>query len=161
MMALLIFYFLIVLAAASAFSILLVKNILHAVLLLLVCLLSIAGLYVLMSAEFLAVTQILIYAGGVVVIILFGVMITRRISKPMSAGTQNRWMGYLTGGALLLSLLYCFSDLHIQTATYETGIKPIGFSLMTDYAMPFELAGIMLLVSLIGAAVTAGSSHKK
>jgi NADH:ubiquinone oxidoreductase subunit 6 (subunit J) len=156
------FYLFIATAAVSGFSILLVKNVLHAVLLLLVCLLSLAGLYVLLSAEFLAVVQILMYAGGVVVLIIFGIMLSSRISnKPLEATSQNTLPGYLTGISFLILLILCFREVSVINTVSGTSIQTIGIALMTDYAAPFELAGILLLVTLLGAAVTAGIMEKK
>src|SRR5207253_2250665 len=75
-----VYYFFLFLAAGSALGILFIKNVFKGALLLLICLLSIASLYVFMFAEFVAVTQIMIYAGGVVIVIIFGIMLTTRLS---------------------------------------------------------------------------------
>src|SRR6188768_2149670 len=94
----LLFYSLEVLAFASALCILFTKNVFYAALLLIICLLSIAGIYIMANAEFLAVTQILIYAGGVLVLIIFGVMLTTRISgKPLVVKNDNWFAGSLVG----------------------------------------------------------------
>ncbi len=156
------FYLFMAMAGVSGFSILLVKNVLHAVLLLLVCLLSVAGLYILLSAEFLAVVQILIYAGGVVVLLIFGIMLSSRISsKPLVSASQNNASGILTGVSILGLLLFCFQGVYIENADTGPAIPAIGFSLMTAYSAPFELAGILLLVTLMGAAVTARTIERK
>jgi NADH-quinone oxidoreductase subunit J len=146
-------------AAISATSILLSRNVFKAALSLLVCLLSIAALYVLNFAEFIAVTQILIYAGGVLVLIVFGIMLTTRLSgKPLKIGHTNIFSGLLAGTALFVMLVvfftshtFAFKHYGMPSATLET----IGTGFMTHHSLPFELAGILLLVALIGAAVTA------
>jgi NADH:ubiquinone oxidoreductase subunit 6 (subunit J) len=156
------FYFFLITTALSGFSILLVKNVLHGVLLLLMCLLSIAALYVLLAAEFLAVAQILIYAGGVVVLIIFGIMFSSRIaSKPLKIGSKNNLPGFLSAAALLIILIYCFQDIRIETSFHAPSIQRIGVDLMTGYAAPFELAGILLLLTLVGASVTASVMNRK
>ena len=152
------------LAAVSAVAILFVKNVFYGALLLIICLLSLAGIYVISNAEFIAVTQILIYAGGVLVLIIFGVMLTTRISgKPLVVKNSNWFAGSLVG----LSFLFLLTKLFYETSFYSsnqiaaesryTSINKIGFLLMTDYMFPFEVAGVLLLVALIGAAVVASS----
>jgi NADH:ubiquinone oxidoreductase subunit 6 (subunit J) len=162
-----IFYFFIALTAMAAIGILVVKNVFHAALLLIGCLLSIAGIYVLLHAEFLAVTQIMIYAGGILVLIIFGVMLSSRIAgKPLLVEDSRKASGYLVGAGVLFILTYT-----IYTATFsfsfnsqqlaQNPVKEVGFLLMSNFVAPFEAAGILLLISLIGAAVTASFLNKK
>ena len=94
-----IFYFFEALTAAAAIGILFVRNVFYAALLLLVCLLSVAGIYVMAFAEFIAVTQILVYVGGILVLIIFGIMLTSRISgKPLVVTNRYWFAALLTGG---------------------------------------------------------------
>jgi len=158
------FYAFELLAAVSAVAILFVKNVFYGALLLIICLLSLAGIYVISNAEFIAVTQILIYAGGVLVLIIFGVMLTTRISgKPLVVKNHNWFAGSLVGLSFLILLTKLFyetnfySSNQIATASQYTSINKIGFLLMTDYMFPFEVAGVLLLIALIGAAVVASS----
>jgi len=152
------------LAALSAVSILFVKNVFYGALLLIICLLSLAGIYVISNAEFIAVTQILIYAGGVLVLIIFGVMLTVRIAgKPLAVKNQNWFAGVLVGLSFLILLTKLFSETifyssdPISVEQRYTAINQIGILLMTDYMFPFEVAGVLLLIALIGAAVVASS----
>lgn len=149
----------IVLVAGSAVSMLFVKNIFYAALLLITCLLSIAGIFVLSNAEFLAAAQIMIYAGGVLVLIIFGLMLTARIAgKPLQVGNQNILPGTLVALTFFGVLIYSFSGLILQEPSMlppGNSVSRIGVLLMTDFALPFEISGILLLTSLIGAAVTA------
>ncbi|HET9053223.1 MAG TPA: NADH-quinone oxidoreductase subunit J, partial [Cyclobacteriaceae bacterium] len=129
-----------VLAALSALGIVFTKNVFHAALLLIVCLLALAGIFVLYHAEFIAVTQILIYAGGVLVLIIFGVMLTARLTgKPLVVKNQ-----YVFGASfitLMLAglLLFLFSEQHFYSGTTEVSeqnaIRKIGIALMSDYAL--------------------------
>jgi len=162
-----IFYFFLLLAAFAAVGMLLVKNVLHAALLLMVCLLSIAGIYVLLHAEFLAVTQIMVYAGGILVIIIFGIMLSSRIADtPLNVATARKIPGFLTGAGMLFMILYAihsiaFSFSGIPAERVSNHVRNIGFQLMSIYVAPFEIAGVLLLISLIGAAVTASFLIKK
>jgi len=159
-----IFYALEILAAVSAVGILFTKNVFYGALLLIICLLSVAGIYILANAEFVAVTQILIYAGGVLVLIIFGIMLTSKISgKPLAVQNQYWLAGSLAGLSFFIALIKLFSetsfyqnDSVIRESCY-TSINQIGILLMTDYVLPFEVAGILLLIVLIGAAVVASS----
>lgn len=154
------------LTGISALGILFIKNVFHAALLLLVCLLSIAGIYVLNFAELVAVTQILVYAGGILVILLFGIMLTSRLSGKTLLVNNNRWFEGMLVGVPLFILLCIFL---IKETFSKKAINPepgnwnninlIGINFMTDYLLPFEVAGILLLIALIGAAVVA--SYKR
>lgn len=150
-------YFFAGLSAAAALGVLLFRQVLYAALSLLACLLSLAGLYIVMQAEYVAVTQIIIYAAGILVIILFGIMITSRLAgKPMQVSTQ-----YPVIGSLLALLIFCALVLSQPAVTSHTSDfstnhwQRAGRWLMTEYALAFESAGVLLLICLIGAAVTA------
>lgn len=150
-------YFFAGLAAAAALGVLLFRDVLYAALSLLACLLSLAGLYIVMQAEYIAVTQIIIYAGGILVIILFGIMITSRLAgTPMRVSTQ-----YPVIGSLLALLIFCALVLSQPTVPSHTSDfstnhwQRAGRWLMTEYALAFETTGVLLLICLIGAAVTA------
>ena len=159
-----VFYLLEVLAALSALGILFTKNVFYAALMLIVSLLSVSGIFIFSNAEFIAVTQILIYAGGIVVLIIFGVMLTSKISgKPLIVKNQNWFAGILAGLFFFGLLIKLFSETTfissnaIENQSKYNSINQIGILLMTDYVFVFEIAGVLLLVALIGAAVTASS----
>ena len=153
-----------ILAGVAALSILFVKNVFHAALLLIVCLLSLAGVYVMYQAEFIAVTQILIYAGGVLVLILFAVMLTASmIGKPLIVKNQYVFASSLMCAGIAAGLAFLFyqqqfyHNPHTSEPSAYNSINQIGISLMSDFVLPFEVAGVLLLIVLIGAAVTASS----
>jgi NADH:ubiquinone oxidoreductase subunit 6 (subunit J) len=152
------FFFFLTTAGLSALAILLVKNVFKAVLLLLTCLLSVAALYVLSFAEYLAVVQILIYSGGIMVVVIFGVMLTSKISgKPLVVNNANIFSGIVTAIVICVMMIMLFkNDLIINEniSNPQFSISEIGIQFMTDYTLPFEIAGVILLMSLIGAAVT-------
>jgi NADH:ubiquinone oxidoreductase subunit 6 (subunit J) len=161
-----IFYLFIVIASASAFCMLFVKNVFYAALLLIACLLSVAGIFILNNFEFLAAVQIMIYAGGVLVLIIFGLMLTAKVkAKPLQVGHQNIIPGTLVGLAFFGVLTYSYANLiltiPLDVQQTNNSVNSIGILLMTDYVLPFEVSGILLLISLIGAAITASSFSLK
>lgn len=152
-----VLYLFVALAIAGGLGVLLTRSVFKAAIALLICLLAVAGIYVLTFAEFVAVAQVLIYAGGVVVLILFGIMLTSKISgTPLVSRFTNVGSGLLLM-ITLLSLLWSAVGEVTTTATSLANqpVTTIGANLMTGYALPFELTGIILLLALIGAAVSS------
>ncbi|WP_111626444.1 NADH-quinone oxidoreductase subunit J family protein [Larkinella arboricola] len=170
-----VFYLFILFTLGSALMVLLTKNVLYAAFFLLLTLLGVAGLFVLAGADFLAVSQIMIYVGGVLVLIIFGVMLTNKnqtkpteYTQPNHILTQHRsWLWALLVAGGIFSVLYTalvrgnFVLLHQGDVTYRSTVDIIGRQLMTEYLIPFEIAGVLLLVALIGATTIASSSRKK
>lgn len=160
-----ILYIFILISMLSVGVILFTRTVFYAALGLLACLLSMAAIYAIVNAEFLAVTQIIIYAGGVLILILFGVMLTNRISgKPLTTETQHVGPGIIIFISLLTVLLvtYSQSTLFQKTLPYSNpiSIQQTGIELMSTYVAPFELSGILLLACLVGAALTAASFNR-
>jgi NADH-quinone oxidoreductase subunit J len=147
------FYLLIFLTVVTAAAILFVRSVLNAALCLIACLLSIAGLFILLNAAFLAIVQIMIYAGGILLLIIFGIMITRHQAD--SSG-KRQGPAFLLALAMITMLWYALQDITVPASDIQevTGSQ-IGKSLMTHYAAPFEIAGILLLVSMIGAMLVS------
>jgi NADH:ubiquinone oxidoreductase subunit 6 (subunit J) len=163
-----LFYFFIGTTALSAFALLFLKNIFHAALALLTCLLSIAALFILLQAEFLAVSQILLYAGGVVILIIFGIMLTNKAGGQAVPITNTGLLPGIAVGAGVFFLLLFFVRTSLfsvrpssQQTIATTPIEGIGIEILTDYVLPFELAGVLLLAVLIGAATLAGFKQVK
>lgn len=162
-----ILYIFCFLAAISAAGILFIKDVFKSALMLLSCLLSLAGVYVLLFAEFIAVTQILIYAGGIVILIIFGIMLTSRITgQTLKVDNANIFQTIIAAaglmGLLIIVFRNTFNDIAV-TANLQSqdSIRTTGLELMTSYVLPFELAGILLLVALVGAAVIATGGQRK
>jgi NADH-quinone oxidoreductase subunit J len=160
-----LFYTFEALAALSSIALIFVRNVFHGALLLITCLLALAGIYVLAFAEFVAVTQILVYAGGILVVIIFGIMLTTKLSgKPLLIEHAYRFSGTLAGSLFFALLVFTIANesfKNLPPPTAVTEIRTIGVGLMTDFALPFEVAGILLLVALIGAAIIASSTKTK
>ncbi len=158
-------YIFIVLAACSAMGVLFVRNILYSALFLIICLLCLAGIYILLQAEFLAVTQIMIYAGGILVLLIFGIMLTlKKENKPLEVGSHHLFSGSLVGLGFLFILIYSLrsASLNIKQShlAQPNNITEIGITIMSDYVIAFELAGILLLITLIGATIMASVSKQ-
>jgi len=159
-----LFYIFAGLAVLSAATILITNNVLYAACALVVTFLSIAVIYVLNGAEFIAITQIMIYVGGIVVLMIFGVMLTNKLSgKALIAGSQNKFWGFIVGfgmmGLLLYGIFKINEPLLSQKYSDINNINQLGIGIMLDYILPFEVAAVLLLMALIGATTIA--SKKK
>lgn len=147
--------FLVILGVAV---ILLTRNIVHAAYALGLALLGIAGIYVLLLSELLAVVQIMLYAGGVVILLAFGVMMTNRLrGEKVLSGSENRFVGGLISIGLFVGLTYLISSTPFRVVAVEDQhqIEAIGVSFLTHHIVAFELIAFILLVALVGAAYLA------
>ncbi|HEX9290897.1 MAG TPA: NADH-quinone oxidoreductase subunit J [Anaeromyxobacteraceae bacterium] len=148
-------------AGAVAFS----RNILYSAIGLLFALMGAGSLYVLLSADFLAVTQLLVYIGGVLVLILFAVMLTNRITE---VNISNASLGVAGAVALLVATVPVLVFIAVATpwaAHAAPALAPttrdIGNGFLTRWLLPFELASLVLLATLIGAVVIARKELKQ
>jgi NADH-quinone oxidoreductase subunit J len=163
-----IFYVFALVAVVSAFVVVFSRNIIYAAFSLLFTFFGVAALYVLLHADFLAVTQVLIYVGGILVLLLFGVMLTNRVvSVDMKTGTMNTVPALVLAAIVAGSLAGLFYSVWStvprvldSATTLATTSKSLGELLMTTYVLPFEIASVVLLVALIGAALTARRGRK-
>ena len=153
----LIFYVLAALTVGSAILVATLPNIIYAAVALLFTFCGVAGLYVLLSADFLAATQVLVYVGGILVLIMFAVFLSHRIS---SVKLSNPVHFRLPAAALCLALFgvlayTAVSSVYVlkEEITYQPTTADIGELLMTRYLLPFEVASVLLLAVLIGAAL--------
>jgi NADH-quinone oxidoreductase subunit J len=156
----LLFWFLSVLALFSALMMVVSKNPVHSVLWLIVTFFSISGHYILLNAQFLAIVNIIVYAGAIMVLFLFVIML---MNMNKSAEPQkNRWLrlaGAVAGGCLLLVLIAALKDSEMkqQVAQVKTGdiglIKNLGRELFGTYVVPFEISSILFLSAMVGAVV--------
>ncbi len=162
------FYIFEILAILFALVILFTKNVLYAAFSLVVVFFCLAGIYVMTGAPFVGVTQILVYIGGIVVFIVFGVMLTTKLNdKNVASGTHNRVAGYGIGVLLLVGFTLMIIQINFkmlgfeQVTTQTNDVRQIGMLLMSDYLIPFEIAGVLLLLALIGATVIAGRKKEE
>jgi NADH:ubiquinone oxidoreductase subunit 6 (subunit J) len=163
-----IFYLFAAIMVVSALGILFTGNLLYAGFLLLITLISVSVIFVFTGSDFLAVAQVMIYIGGILVLLLFAIMLEPR-EKPHKAQSHTFPFTGLLLGSGIFTLLFLWiqsidfknipwitqavsHDLHIKTSTVET----LGIQLLTSYILPFELSGIVLLIVLIGSTFIAG-----
>ena len=151
--------FLLIMILLGVGVILFTRNIVHAAYALCLALIGIAGIYVLLMAELLAVVQIMLYAGGVVILLAFGVMMTNRLrGEKVLSGSNNIWIGRIISLSVFTALCYLISTSSFQYGTIvksEDQIAQIGVSFLTDHIVAFELIAFVLLVALVGAAYLA------
>jgi NADH:ubiquinone oxidoreductase subunit 6 (subunit J) len=162
-----VFYFFAALAVGAGLFILLTSNLMYAAFALFLALLGVAALFVLAGADFLAVTQLLVYVGGILVLLIFGVMLTRPPAGETTSQTPNRieigrgrtFWGAMLGLSLFLLLVAVLAGANFRlngaALTHYSTIRTLGVELMTSHLLPFEIAGILLLVALVGAAYLA------
>ncbi|PIU44304.1 MAG: NADH-quinone oxidoreductase subunit J [Ignavibacteriales bacterium CG07_land_8_20_14_0_80_59_12] len=142
----------------SAFIVVFSRSIIRSAFSLLFTFFGVAGLYVLLNADFLAVTQVLIYVGGILILILFGVMLTTNVvSVEIKTGTLQTVPAAVIVAVLsgTIAGIFWFTEWHTAPAREGPTTKALGTLFMTDYLLPFEIASILLLVALIGAAMIA------
>ena len=148
----------------SALVMLWTKNILHAALAMFMAMLGLAGLYVLAYADVMAVSHLMIYVGGVLILILFGIMLTNQNSRGdkdqnnLVTEESSRVWPVLIGLAIFAGLVFILARGNfggIEIADPNSKLSFVGISLLTEYAMPFELLGIYLLIALIGSTYIA------
>ncbi|MBI2955132.1 MAG: NADH-quinone oxidoreductase subunit J [Chloroflexi bacterium] len=143
----------------SAAAVVLLRNIVHCALFLALSFLSVAGIYILLNAEFLAAVQILIYAGAVMILLLFAIMLTQRAGA-IAENPPNNQVGMAAVVAvalfgLLALVLSGTSWLTGAPAATQPNTEALGRALFEYYVLPFEIASVLLLVAMIGAIVIA------
>lgn len=150
-------------AALVVFS----RRIIYAAFSLMFSFFGVAALYVFLSADFLAAVQVIIYVGGILVLILFGILLTTKISKiSASTGAKQRVWGSLTAIGTLALIFTILSRAKWTILSgdvdqrYSAQTETIGTLLMTDYLLPFEVASILLLAALIGSMFIVRSENK-
>lgn len=146
------------LTVAAALKVVTSTNLMHAALYLAVTLAGIAGVFLVLAADFLALVQLIVYVGAVAVLFLFGLMLTRAPIGREALDSQNRGVAIGVAGALfvVLSVLIVGAFGDVQTAEVTgPGITDIGISIFADWVLPFEVLSMLLLAALIGAIVLA------
>jgi NADH-quinone oxidoreductase subunit J len=156
----LLFYFFALITVGSAFFVVSTKNVMYAAFNLMLTFFGVAGIYVLLGADFIAIVQLIVYVGGILILILFGVMLTNKITDAeIKTGVWQILPATIVVG-LLFGILFKFvtqTKWHIvNTSTAAgNGLQQVGSLLMNEYIIIFELLGILLTIALIGAASIA------
>jgi len=156
------FYFLALTAIVSAISVITRRNPVHAALSLIVTLLSLAGLYLMLYAPFVAGVQIVLYAGGIMVLFLFVIMLVNLERNIREYQWNRQWMvgtiAALVLGGLLLFVYRRGYDIFPNTYARlpeAENTQQVGIWLYGNYMLPFEIASLLLLVAIVGAVVMA------
>jgi NADH-quinone oxidoreductase subunit J len=148
---------------AAATYLALTKNIVHAAYSFFIVLLNIAIFYLYLNAEFIAVSHLMVYIGGILIVIIFGVMLTKNYAN----ADQN--VGFFS---LMAALMVCFTiavlliisvnRLAFPMVVNNTAIsiQDIGYLLLTNYVLPFEASTVLLMIALMGAATIANQKTK-
>jgi NADH-quinone oxidoreductase subunit J len=160
-----LFYVFALITLGGACVVVFSRNIVRSAFALLFAFFGVAGIYVFLLADFIAVTQLLIYVGGILVLILFAVMLTsHQINVDIKTGTIQVLPAVLIVAALAGTVVGVLgtTDWHIaaQAAVFQTTAPQIGVILLTSYLLPFEVSSVILLVALIGAAMIARREKK-
>lgn len=152
-----LFYLIAALILLAALKMVFSKNLVHSILYMAATFIGIAFIYVLLQADYLAIVQILIYVGAISVLFVFSIMLTRRDSMKVSS-PFNKYAGF--AGIVVPAILLLFGRIILLTefdtsaqAAGESTILPIAQLLLNDYVLPFEIAGLLLLIALIGAII--------
>lgn len=143
----------------AALRVVTTKNVMHAALYLVIVLAGVAAQFLLLGAEFIGVAQVLVYIGAVIVLFLFGIMLTKaRLGDDETVARERRLMGSLVAivlfGVLAAVLIGDIEDAHVNIAEPTTTAQ-VSDSIFSQYLIPFEVIGMLLLSALIGAIVVA------
>ena len=154
-----LFLFVALVAITSAVYFVFARNPLYAILSLIVVMFSIAGLYILLNAQFLGIVQIIVYAGAIMVLFLY-ILMMLNLSKEDESKKQNlmKFAGVFSAGLLLISILGAFRGFKVQAAAANVDssvglTKNLGRLLFNEYVLPFELASILIFAGIVGAVL--------
>lgn len=160
-----LFYAILAFTIFSAAIVAFANKIIYSAFALLFTFMGFAGLYVFLGADFLAVTQIIIYVGGILVLILFGVLLTQKIYDLKALAAHNPFFLSLGGGLFVAIILAVILSKNPWFRSVDKALNPttsaIGKAILTDYLLPFEIASVLLLGALIGAVYLARAEGKK
>src|SRR5215216_3564378 len=152
----LLFWILAIVSLVSALMVVISKNPVYSVLWLIITFFSISGHYILLNAQFLAVVNIIVYAGAIMVLFLFVIMLMN-LSKDTEP-QKNKWLklaGAIAGGCLLLVLVAALRNTEKNMTEMATGdiglIQNLGKVLFNDYVVPFEISSILVVSAMVGA----------
>ncbi|HWO72255.1 MAG TPA: NADH-quinone oxidoreductase subunit J [Dehalococcoidia bacterium] len=150
------FWVLAVLTLGSALMVAVVRDLIHAVLFLILSFVGVAGLYITLSADFVAVVQVLIYAGAVSVLMLFAILLTPRSARDNAPVPYSAPLSALAG---LIGAVIIFVAVQTDWAKagddgrFQTTASEIGRALLNPYVLPFEVASVLLVIAMVGAIV--------
>jgi NADH-quinone oxidoreductase subunit J len=159
------FYVIAAVMVAAAVVVVTNRNVVRSALALIVVFAGVAGQFILLAAEFVAVTQVLVYIGAITVLMLFGIMLTRsRIGRETDMTNSHWWVGVITALVLLGTMGYALVDyfgddalpVEREVATVNgSNTATVSDAIFNQYLIPFEVISVLLLAALVGAIVIA------
>ncbi len=153
-----IFYFVAAVTVAGALGVVTARNAVHSALFLILSLMAVAGLFILLAAEFLAIVQVLVYGGAVTILILFAMMLTRVRDKPDALNGPQAPFAALTAATFMITSIVAITQTKFPGESDKINViafEDLANALFTTWAVPFEIASLVLIVALIGAIVIA------
>jgi NADH:ubiquinone oxidoreductase subunit 6 (subunit J) len=158
-LAVVAFYAFAVLLIGAAVQVVLGKNLFHAVLWLALALVSTAGIFITLNAEFIAAVQVLLYAGGVITVVVFAIVVTERlVGERLSQTSRHVAAGGVVSAGVLVLLVRAIGQAQLAPPLPPAPpelTRQIGTSLLTRFVLPFELLAVLLLVGLLAASYFA------
>jgi NADH-quinone oxidoreductase subunit J len=152
------FFTLAVFTVAAGVLVVLARNIVHSAVALIFSFCGVAGIYVLLDAEFLAAVQVLVYVGGITILLLFAIMLTTRIAARARVFNEQVWASGLVALGTTAILVYAsLAGIRVsgQAPAPPDTTSALGRLLLTTYVLPFEVASVLLLAAMVGAIILA------
>jgi len=153
-----IFFVIAAVAVAGGLGVVLARSVIHSALFLILALLSVAGIFVLLAADFLAIVQVLVYGGAVTILILFAMMLTRVRDLPSAPDGPQKPIAFVAAIAFAVTSIAAIAGTEFPNESDKINIvsfEEIGKALFTTWAVPFEIASLVLMVALLGAIIIA------
>ena len=159
-----VFYILAIVTIITALGVVLNKNLVHSALLLTVSFISIGCLYIQLDADFLGAVQFLVYAGAVAILIILGIMLTRKESRDMTSLSNNHKIpAFIIVAAFGILMICVLSYLPVPIALpapLSDTVNGLADLMLTKYILPFEVVAVLLLVAMIGAIILAKGAEE-
>lgn len=159
-----VFWGLSVVAITGALLVIFSKNPVHSVLWLILVFFAISGHYVLLNAQFLAIVNMIVYAGAIMVLFLFVIMLMNmNAEQEQQKGKWMKMAGVVSGGCLMLLLVAALKDNHLKVGGEEEAgiglIQNLGKILFSEYVVPFEISSVLFLSAMVGAVILGKKEH--
>ena len=153
-----IFFVIAAVAVVGGLGVVLARSVIHSALFLILALLSVAGIFVLLAADFLAIVQVLVYGGAVTILILFAMMLTRVRDLPSAPDGPQKPIAFVAAITFAVTSIAAIAATEFPNESDKINIvsfQEIGNALFTTWAVPFEIASLVLMVALLGAIIIA------